>query len=140
MSPAVLCGVSSLEVWSYSVPDGCFEVHVALHQSYIIGKFIMLHVRLLNFIFGKLYHVQSIAAYRATVRDVITQYKSLLHGKLSRYECVPYLSHNSLRITECVQCMLQINVLTLCVFISQYRVNVTNQKQVTRSYVNSICN
>ena len=66
MSPAVLCGVSSLEVRSYSVPDGCFEVHVALHQSYIIGKFIMLHVRLLNFIFGKLYHVQSIAAYRAT--------------------------------------------------------------------------
>ena len=94
----------------------------------IIGKFIMLHVRLLNFIFGKLYHVQSIAAYRATVRDVITQYKSLLHGKLSRYKCVPYLSHNSPRITECVQCMPQINVLTLCVFISQYRVNVTNQK------------
>ena len=86
---------------------------MALHQSYIIGKFIMLHVRLLNFIFGKLYHVQNIAAYRATVRDVITQYKSLLHGKLSRYECVPYLSHNSPRITECVQCMPQINVLTL---------------------------
>ena len=124
MSPAVLCGVSSLEVWSYSVPDSCFEVHVALHQSYIIGKFIMLHVRLLNFVFGKLYHVQSIAAYRATVRDVITQYKSLLHGKLS-----------SERASE-----PQINVLTLCVFISQYRVNVTNQKQVTRSYVNSICN
>ena len=48
---------------------------MALHQSYIIGKFIMLHVRLLNFVFGRMYHVQSIAAYRATVRDVITQYK-----------------------------------------------------------------
>ena len=35
----------------------------------------MLHVRLLNFVFGRMYHVQSIAAYRATVRDVITQYK-----------------------------------------------------------------
>ena len=48
---------------------------MALHQSYIIGKFIMLHVRLLNFVFGRMYHVQRIAAYRATVRDVITQYK-----------------------------------------------------------------
>ena len=35
---------------------------MALHQSYIIGKFIMLHVRLLNFVFGRMYHVQSIAA------------------------------------------------------------------------------